>query len=245
MAEPLFTRDAIQIVSDWQRGGNHHQKILRGQRLKELSGGLPKRFREFDAICFRQEAHEKDRTWQLLACRRLPEEIAAWTTDLDVARNFKGGVPPPGFNGVIFSVKPPPDAVIINLNALFADPEFRAAVEVHRSKVIGFADGTGRWGISQMEVVLEFDRVEPARVVSYGGFSADRKTLAALNFGREPTSADLTAFDALMTEAGIEPGQWWLSTKGTRAVLQRIEPHIQRLKEQKKASQTSSKFSLT
>ncbi|PKQ10623.1 MAG: hypothetical protein CVT70_18610 [Alphaproteobacteria bacterium HGW-Alphaproteobacteria-1] len=50
-----------------------------------------------------QEAHEKDRIWQLLADESLPETIAAWTTDLSIAKNFKNGVPPDGLRGVIFS----------------------------------------------------------------------------------------------------------------------------------------------
>ena len=44
-------------------------------------------------------AHEKDRVWQLLAENKLPETIASWTSSHDVARYFKGGVPPEPLKG--------------------------------------------------------------------------------------------------------------------------------------------------
>lgn len=88
MGEELFTRDLIQAVNDWQRGGDHDQKVRRGQRLKECVATVPAQFRACSEVCFRQEAHEKGRIWPLLAdrvCRKL-----------DVAKAFKGGVPPSG-----------------------------------------------------------------------------------------------------------------------------------------------------
>ena len=118
--------------------------------------------------------------WQLLADNRLPETIAAWTTDLAIAKTFKGGVPPPGLQGVIFTIVPPPGTVVLNLVALYADPDFRAAVAEHQSHVTGFADGIGRWDASQREVVLELGTLDRAGVYSYGGFFDNREVLVAL-----------------------------------------------------------------
>jgi hypothetical protein len=91
MTTEIFTRDLIQAVSDWQRGGSHDQKVKRGERLKTAAALLPKHFRTCAATCFRQEAHEKDRIWQLLADNHLPETITSWTTDIAIAKAFKGG----------------------------------------------------------------------------------------------------------------------------------------------------------
>ena len=93
MTNEIFTRDLIQAVSDWQRGGSHDQKVKRGERLKTAAALLPEHFRTCAATCFRQEAHEKDRVWQLLADNHLPETIASWTTNIAIAKAFKGGVP--------------------------------------------------------------------------------------------------------------------------------------------------------
>jgi hypothetical protein len=230
MPEDVFTRELIQAVNDWQRGGDHKQKVRRGQHLKECAVALPAAFRTCDAVCFRQEAHEKDRVWQLLADNRLPETIAAWTTDIDVAKKFKGGVPPPGLQGVIFCIAPPAGAVVLNLVALFADPEFLAAVDAHKSELTGFHDGIGRWRGSQSEVALELDSLESASVYSYGGYSANKEALVELQLQRKPTPQDMAVFDALAAQAAVALGAWWLSPEGTRAVLERMEPHIQGLK---------------
>ncbi len=74
-----FTLQLLQAINDWQRGGDHKQKVKRGAKLKQLAAGLPEKFRTCSATCYRQEAHEKDRIWQLLADSALPETIAAWT----------------------------------------------------------------------------------------------------------------------------------------------------------------------
>jgi hypothetical protein len=199
----LFTVELIQAVNDWQRGGGHHQKVQRGASLKRCATNLPPRYRECQLACFRQEAHEKDRTWQLLANNCLPETIAAWTTDLRLAKTLKGGVPPLGLQGVIFKLIPPQGSVVLNLITLYADPDFLAAVEAHKTNIVGFHDGIGRWRDSQSEVVLELGNVHSAEVYSYGGFSANREALAELWLGHPPTPEDVANFDALNAEAGV------------------------------------------
>ena len=54
--------------------------------------------------CFRQIALDKGSVWDLLAENKLDEKISSWTTDLQIAKTFKGGVPPQGqgWQGLIF-----------------------------------------------------------------------------------------------------------------------------------------------
>jgi hypothetical protein len=66
-----FTRDCVQAVNDWQHGGDHRQKVRRGEKLKQEALVLPREFRPCDALCFRQKAHPKGRVWQLLADNKL------------------------------------------------------------------------------------------------------------------------------------------------------------------------------
>lgn len=234
MSTELFTRELIQAVSDWQRGGSHDQKVKRGQRLKAAAASLPERFQTYATPCFRQETHEKDRVWQLLADNHLPETIASWTIDIGVAKTLKGGVPPPGLHGVIFKITPPKNSVILNLTALNADPGFQAAVETHKDNINGYHDGLGRYQDSQREVVLELGNLEQASVYSYGGFSSNRETLVELHLQRKPSPEDLAEFDDLAKKAGITPGgEWWLSESGTQAVLGRMQPLIKRLSKER------------
>ncbi len=238
----MFTRDLIQAVNDWQRGGSHSQKVKRGLRLKECVADFPERFRTCELPCFRQEAHEKDRVWQLLADDHLPETIAAWTTDIAVAKDIKGGVPPEGLQGVIFRIEPTESSVVANLNAFYAEPDFVSSIEKHRSEINGFHDGIGRWGNSQREVVLEQSSLDQAAIYSYGGYTSNRETLIELHYQRAATAEDLAEFDRLARQANVvAPGPWWLSQSGTEALMTRMQPHIERLKIKKRIELASKK----
>lgn len=226
----VFTLDVVQAINDWQRGGDHKQKVRRGSALKVACAGLPAMFRSCQVKCFRQEAHEKDRVWKLLADNSLPETIAAWTTDIAVAKGFKGGVPPVGLQGVVFALHPPAGSVIANLSAVYADQDFQDVCARYREQVQGYSDGIGKYGSSQSEVVLEVGSLDQAEIHSYGGQSSSREVVAALFFERTPSPQDLEVFDELCARGGIKFGDWWLSEPGTRAVLKRMAPHIARLK---------------
>jgi hypothetical protein len=224
----IFTKSCLQTINDWQRGGNHKQKVKRGENLKREALVLPDKFRVCDVCCYRQEAHQKDRVWQLLADNKLSETIASWTTDISVAKAFKGGVPPQDLIGVIFSIKPPAASVILNLSAVYDSKEFGSAVDKFRNEIDRFHDGIGKYENSQLEVVLELESLTKAQVLSYGGYSSSRDRLRI--DGRIPTQEELAEFDALCVEAGISLGPWWLSAEGTQKVLSRMDPHITRLK---------------
>jgi hypothetical protein len=237
MNTDLFTPELIQAVSDWQRDGDHRQKVKRGQRLKECAAMLPIQFRTCDRACYRQEAHKKDRIWRLLADRHLPETISSWTTDLAVAKDLKGGVPPAEWQGVIFKLTPPSGTIVLNLVKLFADADFLAALEAHQPRTRYFHNGIGRWRDSQSEVVLELDNLDPATVYSYGGLYS-KESIAALVLQRKPTAEDLAALGTSLAKIGSLRDDWWLSPSGTQAVLKRIETHLPRLRAKKAREQT-------
>lgn len=130
-----FTREFIQVVSDWQRGGDSRQKKRRGARLKEVSRDIDDRFRKCALVAYRQVALEKGSIWQLIAEQNLPEAISAWTLSPAVAKSFKGGVPPEGWQGVIAALYPPARSVILNLDTLFRSPEFLDALEREKSNI--------------------------------------------------------------------------------------------------------------
>ena len=202
----------MQAINDWQRGGDHKQNVRRGAELKRQAQALPEKFRACDAPCFRQEAHEKGRVWQLLADNRLPETIAAWTTDLTIAKAFKGGVPPHDLQGVSFSPLPPAGSVVVSLAELNRDAGFLAAVEGFKPEIAGFADEIGRYRNSQSEVVLELGNLSVAAVYSFGGDSSSRAQLRIDGHLHSPE--ELVEFDAACAEAGV-PG--WRSERGGSA----------------------------
>jgi hypothetical protein len=240
---PTASRRACSDVRLRRRDPDRDQRLATGRR-PQAEGAARKRaedrlrpaagpFPDLFAACFRQEAHEKDRIWQLLADGKLPETIAAWTVDMALAKSFKGGVPPEGHQGVIFALTPNPDQVTVNLVEVYAAPAFHMACEVHREAIAGFASGIGKYGNSQAEVVLEVETLGIDAIFSYGGFSSPVEQLAAEHYAAAATPAQLADFAARLEAAGTETGAWWLSEAGTRNVLARIVPRLPALQSKK------------
>lgn len=231
----MFSLEFLQAVSDWQRGGDARQKARRGKRLAELAAVVDGRFRSCELTCLRQVALEKTPLWQLLAERRLPESISSWTVSPAVAKGFKGGVPPEGWQGVIFAHFPKAAEVVLSIYKLYQDAEFAAAMANHASQIDGYADGAGKYGASQHEVVLKIEALDTATVLAMGGYSADRDTLVKMMFQREPTADDIAWFEHYRRKAGIELGAWWLEGEPWERVLARMQPRIEQLRAMKEA----------
>jgi hypothetical protein len=233
--------EVLQAISDWQRGGSPEQKKRRGERLKKLVIALDSKFRRCGLCAFRQIALIKGDLWNLLAENLLPERISAWTTDLAVAKQFKGGVPPKGqgYQGVIFMLPPSEGNVILNMSTLFADSAFKTAIERHRRHISGFTDGLGKYGRTQSEVVIEIDSLDAAQVFAFGGFSSDRHELAALMLGRKPSEPESQLFDRAAFRADAKLGPAWIEGNSVTRVVARLEPHIQKLRQIKRVQEAA------
>jgi hypothetical protein len=226
----IFTREFLRAVSDWQRGGGLKQKQRRGERLKDLSQAIDARFRQCGLVTYRQVALGKGPLWKLLAEKRLPETISAWTLSPEIAKTFKGGVPPEDWHGVIVALKPPEGSVVLNLDTLYRDHDFLEALEQEKGVIEGYSDGAGRYGATQHEVVLEIDSLENTNIHAIGGYSSDRDTLIRMMFGQEPTPELIAWFEDNRKKAGIELGAMWLEGEPLQRALARVEPHIPGLK---------------
>jgi hypothetical protein len=226
----MFTTEFLQAVSDWQRGSDPVQKQRRGARLKELSAEIDQRFRQCGLVTYRQIALEKGSVWDLIAEGSLPETISSWTLSPTVAKAFKGGVPPEGWQGVIVALKPPDGSVILNLDALYRSEDFLAAIDRNKGAITGYFDGAGRYAGTQCEVVLEIESLDGSDLHALGGYSANRDTLIRMMFASDPTPELVTWFDHNSKNAGVGPGPMWLEGDPLRRVMKRMQPHIERLK---------------
>lgn len=216
----MFTRELIQAVSDWQRGGDPHQKLRRGKMLKAEALKISEEFRECDGPCFRQLSLAKQSFWQLADEFQLPELISAWTLEPNVARQLKGGVPNLGHQGIIFVVCPSLGSIVVNLHRLFANADFRAAAERDKVNILGFYDGIGRYWDKQCEVVLEITKIALSVIFELGGFSSDRDELIHKCFGPNPTPEQISDFDRQLAEAGEAVGPAWVGADGKDRVIQ-------------------------
>ena len=227
-----FPIELLQAVNDWQRGSSSEaQRTKRALALQRAAKVLPSKFRKCGLTCFRQIALKKGHLWNLLAKEDLAERISSWTPAIEVAKAFKGGVPPEEWRGVILMIAPKPKQVVLNLSTLYQTPEFRRAIEDHKANIKGFHDGIGKYGASQSEVILEVSSVGPDQIWTMGGYSSDRSVVSRLLLGHEPNAAEQRWIDQNITQSGVVPGgPWWLSNEGWQNVYARVKPKIEELK---------------
>jgi len=221
MTDYDFPDHVIQAISDWQRGGSPDQKKRRGVALKDACTELPDKFRRTMLVCFRQLALSKSAVWQLHDTLCLAETISSWTLATDVAKAFKGGVPPEGVPGLILDIVPPADSVVVNLAALYRDETFQAACDKARPRIEGFGSGIAKYGNTQNEIVLELDSVPMSSVYALGGHSSSREEIARLYFSHEPTTEEWEEFSRLERQSDVQLGPRWISGAAKDRVLTR------------------------
>lgn len=234
--EERFKLSLLQAISDWQQGGDAKQNRRRGQVLKEACASLPESYRTSLLACFRRVGLEKGSVWNLIGEDRLDEKVSSWTFDIEVAKEFKNGVPPDGqgYQGVIFCIKPPPSSrVIVNLRELYKSSAFCAAMESNRSAITGFSDGAGRYWDCQSEVVLEIEAVTQEEIYSLGGHSSPFEQLVAqaadLTYGRAATPEEVEALLLKTEHVRSQAGPKWLTLEATKRVLARTKPKAEAL----------------
>ncbi|MDO8358109.1 MAG: hypothetical protein Q7U76_17160 [Nitrospirota bacterium] len=224
-----FTIELLQAISDWQRGGDVTQKKRRGLALKSATRELPASFKSAGR-CFRQIALDDSAVWRVGTQLQLSETISAWTDRIEIAKDIKGGVPPVGYQGVIFVFDPAPCQVIVNLAALYRDEGFRSYMNKNESSISGYWDGAGGYGDSQSEVVIEAEFLPLDSVHAWGGYAGPELQLAHMYYGHTPSEIELQNFRELMTKAGHSCGPYWLSTpEAVSRVAEKLKYHGERL----------------
>lgn len=227
----MFTVELLQAISDWQRGGDAKQKKNRGEALKKVAQELPNKYKSISVDCYRQIALEKESVWNIGTKYQLSETISSWTTSLDIAKTFKGGVPPIGYQGVIFKINPTDNLeVIINLPELFKCDEFKKYLDLNKGKVNGYDKGIGLYENTQQEIVIYTEYLNLNSLFAWGGYSSPEMQLAKIWFGHHPSSEELEQFRDLMKREGCECGAHWLTTPDAVArVSEKLKFHGGRL----------------
>lgn len=218
-----FTKNLIQAISDWQKGGNSGEKRQRGLALEAECKSLPDKYRQCGMVAFRRLALKKRPLWRLMIKARLSERISAWTLTTDVAKTFKNGVPPPKWQGVILHHLPTPDTVIVNLPVLFADSRFQAAVTKYKSRIRDFNLGMGRYQANQSEVIIKRAFVTPEEIYALGGYSSQPEKLGKLFFGGNVTPAQMAWMRTQLQGQAKDFGKWWIEGAAKDRVLTKVK----------------------
>lgn len=203
----MFTLKLLQAINDWQMGGDETAKRVRGERLAALAQELPAEYRQCSSACFRRLSLTSQSVWKVGTECELAETISSWTTSLDVAQVFKNGVPPKGYQGVIFCHVPASEEVVVSLPAMFSSKEFRDAIKENKNEIKNYQKGLGRYGATQQEVVLSLPRVPLSEVHCWGGYIGDEKSFE----GMLPPGQSIGDFKKLLSESAFSFEQpYWL-----------------------------------
>jgi hypothetical protein len=235
LTSPVFSLPLLQAVNDWQIGGGPRQKAKRGAELLRQAQILPSHFRASSLMCFRQLSLLKGSLWQLADTLKLPETISAWTVSPEIARQVKGGVPPPGeYTGIILAIPPSDGTVVVNLDRLYRDRGFLDAIEENHCSIVMFGDGFGRYWNNQREVVIQVSEIQLTDIHELGGYSSSREEVAELYFGHKPLTSELAQFDKLLAASTADLGPDWIGGDAKDRVITKIQaamPALRTIKE--------------
>ena len=217
-----YPESFFRALNDWLKGSRKKKKKARVliEQLKEHCDGT---FCYSAHRCFRKINLINADQFDLFREGQLSEQISSWTTDLNVAKSFKVGVPnDEAFLGVIVGMKPTPDRIVLNIADLVQSNRFRQSLAEFLP--LEFTTGILEFGYSQSEVILDVDSFTLGEdIESFGGHVGTMEQLrqeATLQLGYEPSVIDLTQ---RLTQFGFEPGQSsWLSKSSTTRVVESV-----------------------
>ncbi len=208
----MYKLELLQAINDWHSTGIGTNKTQIAERIIEYSKDIPEKFKVMSPSCYRQVALTGTNSLILGANMRLPETYSSWTFDKSVVQNFNGGVPPIGYQGVIFEIhnNAPNFSVVINLYELYKDETFLDACEAQKNEITSYKTGIGFFKNSESEVILKVDNLTTSQIWAYGGYSAPREKLAEMYFGHVANQRELNHFDKLVKQANIIIGGNWV-----------------------------------
>jgi len=216
-----YTKDFIQAINDWQLGGKDlKEKRELSERLRKLN--ISAELKRCDVYCYRSTLFApKGRGVSLMTAgvsETIDMETSSWTTDYEIAKNFKP-IPDPTNKEFRFIVKvmPRPEDVIINLNTLYEDEAFREACIKHKKEITGYSSGIGCYDNIEKEVVLK-SVVNTDDIFAWGSHhSSDIETLAKIYYkilynksGQDVTQSDIDFVCSLFKQSNETTGARWL-----------------------------------
>jgi hypothetical protein len=242
-----FSIELIDAINRWMIAPTPEA----ADRIDKAAVHLPAEFKSRNEPVFRRIALEKGFVWDLLAEARLLEKISSWSLSEDVAKKFDGGVPPLGWQGVIFKIDPTKGRTVLNISRLFASGQFRIAIEKYASAVPNSEYGIREFQDSEREVLIEVDALYPDEIFSLAGYSSSREEIirqAGIEiYRREPNVEEQTFLADCLEKTGHKLGPAWLTEQQVLSVRSRLNGtvpllrHIKQLQEaQRNATEAKS-----
>ena len=234
----MFDDDLLAAIGAWQNGWLEDQARRKelGIRLQEVIERLPDRFRTSSEVCFRKHFLYKGELTDILISDAKSDGTLSWTTDSVYAERFKGFFRTGAVSAAIFRHKPDSGEVVLNIAALWADPDFVRSADSYRERGGDFADALYNFSDRQGEIVLNAP-LRGSEIIALTGISSPFDDLCDLH-GIPEEGRD--SIFTQMASQGIYTGEWrLLGEEGARSVIERTIAQMHALIAERLASQAS------
>lgn len=169
--ETQFPDSFLEAVGRWQNGWSEDQarRALLADALRKESLLVPSEFRAVDSPCYRKRFLTSGEVIPLML-RNLHDGTTSWSTDRQIAEEFKYRLRPDTITGVVFEHKPSPSEVVLNISRLSNCRAFIEAAEDYLRRGMPMAQAIFNFlgERSQHEVVLDAP-LYPENVVTLSG----------------------------------------------------------------------------
>jgi hypothetical protein len=217
----VYSDQFLEALGAWQRGWKEQpdrkEKIT--EDLLAVLPALPKHVRIVDVACYRKRYLRKGDFEKLFMGSGLDDGPTSWTTDKQFAEVFKGFWRE-GETAAIFEHTPGRRDALLNIPALWKDPEFVAAAAAFRDR--GGVNSDALWGVreKQSEVVLRA-RLRREKIVGFTGKSSSFDELCEGANITDRTQKD-AAFKRLVDEAQYPELPRWIDKAAAQRVVARV-----------------------
>lgn len=204
-----FTRDFLAAVSSWQSGWAEDQdeRLKRAEMLKEHCAGVSQQFKHAAGYCYRKRFLHSSELEDIIVNGSKDDGVTSWTRSEEYAKRFKGRFKETAVAGAIFRHSPKRKNIILNIKALWSEPEFVKAAQDFRTDDPQGAEGLFNFGPGkedQDEVILDVP-LRSSEIVALTGVSSPFDDLCDfLDIPEEQRLSELKRIQNL----GHSPGQW-------------------------------------
>src|ERR1700739_4762641 len=220
----LYPEGLIRAIDRWQAGSK--DKARKARMLRDWSRHLPPQYRALPTTVFRQ-VRVNVRFGVGITVGVFPESISSWTISRQIAQRFRQEDRDREKVLMIFARHPAADDIIINLSALYADPDFMETVRATGARLDTTFRGIERWQRSQEEVVLKETTIANDEIVSLGAFRQLNDVVPLLGTRDPNAPSDEQILKELPGKAVDE--HFWTSPESAATGVRNVASRVQAL----------------
>lgn len=154
--KPMYHDAFLEALGAWQRGWQEDpaRRIVLAANLRAQAAALSERVCQVHQQCYRKRFLYKGDFTSIILGNGLDEGVTSWTVDRAYAENFKGLYRAEAVTAAIFAHTPTAEESLLNVVALWSDPEFVAALGNYCARNGPNADALMNFQAQQGEVIL-------------------------------------------------------------------------------------------